>query len=395
MIYSKRVRITEEKSHEVALKEMEEFRDSLEYPTHIEMLVDVYMKLPDKIKKELDGFKSRSTACDTYDTHINVSPLGRGIYFGISLNGNKLFTLKDFTILKNCSQMFCITCKTPWDWSTGKIVTNGPLHNPHYYEWMRKTGGGAAPRNPLDVPCGGFPTAWELVRMPRGLPSSISSIFYEFHRICQELQGISTQNYQHHVNNDSTNAINIRFLLNKFDEKHWGKLLATNEKIRKRDAEIQEVLGAFRMVAVELINRVHNYHDMTRRSFTELTLGEAQTNLIELGVMIKELVLMINSAMEKISRSFHYSVPCIEYYSSTVERRNYYRIVIKNFSNKAITRNNKHDDSDEEELKEELDTSRNTVVPQVEVPHPTEVLLDEECEYIDRAIMRALLDGHI
>lgn len=426
MIYSKRVRITEEKSKESALKEMEEFRETLEFPKHIEMLVDVYMKLSDKIKKELHGFKSSGASLVKFDmlnTHINVAPIGRGVYFGISLNGNKLFALKDFTTLKNCNQMFCITCKTPWDWNTGKIVTSGPLHNPHYYEWMRKTGGGAAPRNPLDVPCGGFPMAWELIAMPRGTRASFSNIFYEFHRICQELQQISTQNYQHHMNNDSTNAINIRFLLNEFDEKHWGKLLASNEKIRKRDAEIQEVLGAFRMVAVELINRVQNYRDEKTRRFNELPIPEIEKNLTELGVMIQELVMMINNAMKKISTSFHYSVPCIEYYKSENEKRNYYRIQTINYSAKAGKRGAK-EDTDDEELKEELDTSRNTVLPSSsaaasitpsitpsssaasnivrvtykevhEEVHPTERMIQEEMEYIERAIMRAVINGTI
>lgn len=40
-----------------------------------------------------------------------------------------------------CSQMWCIDCHTAFDWTTGKIV-NGVVHNPHYYEFLRKQGGG-------------------------------------------------------------------------------------------------------------------------------------------------------------------------------------------------------------------------------------------------------------
>jgi len=53
--------------------------------------------------------------------------------------------------IDGCDQMWCVQCHTAFSWRTGRIETN--IHNPHYYEWMRRTGG-EVPRNPLDVPCG-------------------------------------------------------------------------------------------------------------------------------------------------------------------------------------------------------------------------------------------------
>jgi len=51
------------------------------------------------------------------------------------------------TKIDGCSQMFCTIegCHSLFDWNTGKVETVG--HNPHYYEWMRKTGQ-ALPRRP-------------------------------------------------------------------------------------------------------------------------------------------------------------------------------------------------------------------------------------------------------
>jgi len=230
-----------------------------------------------------------------------------------------------------CSQMWCITCQTPWDWNTGKIVTSGPLHNPLYYEWLRRTGG-SVPRNPADVPCGGYPHAWNLVRHPKGMKHAISDKYFEFHRICNELQDISQRQYRTHMDDESVNNIHVRFLLQDYDEKYWGKHLAINEKKRKRDSEIQEVFAAFRMVAVELINRVQLYSDKYHRTFTQLPIPSAEQFINELDVEIQELLRMINDALRTISISYSYSVPFISQIGCNSDDLIYYRVVIKNFS---------------------------------------------------------------
>jgi len=227
-----------------------------------------------------------------------------------------------------CSQMWCISCQTPWDWTTGKIVTNGIIHNPHYYEWMKRNGG-AAPRNPADIPCGGYPTVWELRRMPKGINPHISNKFHEFHRICQELQDISERGYRSHIDNATTSGINVKFLLGDFDEKRWGQNLAKTEKKRKRDNEVQEIFVAFRMVAVELINRVQNYDDGTIRNFSLLTAFNAEKFINNLDIEIQALIIMINDALRNVSTSYCYSVPYINMDGG------YYGVKTKNFASEV------------------------------------------------------------
>jgi hypothetical protein len=227
-----------------------------------------------------------------------------------------------------CSQMWCISCQTPWDWTTGKIVTNGIIHNPHYYEWMKRNGG-AAPRNPADIPCGGYPTVWELRRMPKGINPHISNKFHEFHRICQELQDISERGYRSHIDNATTSGINVKFLLGDFDEKRWGQNLAKTEKKRKRDNEVQEIFVAFRMVAVELINRIQNYDDGTIRNFSLLTAFNAEEFINNLDIEIQALIIMINDALRNVSTSYCYSVPYINMDGG------YYGVKTKNFASEV------------------------------------------------------------
>ncbi|MFM2228058.1 MAG: hypothetical protein RL664_1401, partial [Bacteroidota bacterium] len=144
-------------------------------------------------------------------------------------------------------------------------------------------------------------------------------------------QEISERSYRSHFDNDTTNAINVKFLLNDCDEKHWGQLLAKNERKRKRDYEVQEIFAAFRMVAVELISRIQTYrmpsikpeNMSTTETLVQLqVLEEFIKNVL---VEIDELIIMINNALKQISINYSYTVP-------NISTGTYYSIKHKNFS---------------------------------------------------------------
>ena len=301
--------------------------------------VDEYIKLEEYIKEALVGYKIKPFT----EMKITVNEVGPGEYFGWKVDCNSRFLLNDTTILKNCDQMFCISCQTPWSWTTGKVVTGGVIHNPHYYEWMKRNGV-TAPRNPADVPCGGYPNAWELRRMPKGLPTKVSNKFFEFHRICQMLQYISERTYRSHIDQNTITDINVKFLLGDFDETRWGQQLGKNERKRKRDSEIQEIFAAFRMVAVELLNRVQNYRseDGKITNFTLLPVLEAEKFLKALDIEIDALISMINDALRNVSISYSYSVPYIAMDGA------YYAIKTKNFSDEVKKRRGIKDEPLEE-----------------------------------------------
>jgi hypothetical protein len=114
------------------------------------IIVDDYLKLDNEFKSKLHGFKIINSKCLL--NSIEVLPVGKGNYYGWTVNSNNRFLLNDFTVVKNCDQMWCTQCHTAFSWKTGKLEKN--IHNPHFYEWQRKNGGGAAPRNPGDIECG-------------------------------------------------------------------------------------------------------------------------------------------------------------------------------------------------------------------------------------------------
>ena len=113
--------------------------------------VNDYLHLTNDVRLKYKGFKKQNNII--YDkSDIQVNKKGTSHYYGWTLEHDSLFVLPDNTVVHNCDQMWCTQCHTAFSWRTGAIQNN--IHNPHYYEWLRRTNGGEAPRNPEDVPCG-------------------------------------------------------------------------------------------------------------------------------------------------------------------------------------------------------------------------------------------------
>ena len=56
--------------------------------------------------------------------------------------------------IDGCNQMWCTQCHTGFCWRTGRVESN--VHNPHYFEWLRRTRVGGQPeRAEGDFQCGG------------------------------------------------------------------------------------------------------------------------------------------------------------------------------------------------------------------------------------------------
>ena len=160
-----------------------------------------------------------------------------------------------------------------------------------------------------------------------------------------------------------------------------------NEKKRKRDAEIQEVLGAFRMVAVELINRVQNYSEKGVPTFYQMHPFDAEKYLKELHVEITALITMINDAMKNVSTSYSYSVPYIVSEWSEREDTVHYFVRTKNLAMESRKKRQKQD----EETVEKVEKVEQEAQDEQEAHHldAPEDEMDEQ-EQLQRALIASL-----
>jgi hypothetical protein len=194
---------------------------------------------------------------DWLKTMINVKPVGRGTYYGWNVGGNHRFALKDVTSCLNCDQMFCTECHTAFSWNTGAVV-NGVIHNPHYYEYLRKLGNGTAPRNAGDVPCGGVPYYAHLQRAITGFTRPEQYIIMCIHRITSEIADQRIQIYQAQFNVNDNGDLGVLYLMKEIDKAVMKAELAKRELKRNKHLAIRAVLEMFVTTSTMMLNNLVN-----------------------------------------------------------------------------------------------------------------------------------------
>lgn len=200
--------------------------------------------------------------------------------------------------IDGCDQMWCTECHTAFSWTTGKVV-NGVVHNPHYYEFLRQQGGGAAPRVAGDLPCGGVPYYHVLMTNMRGLPASIINEVSEAHRTISEVNDQRVGQYQGAFTQEDNGDLGVRYLLREITKEEMKKELAKRESKRNKQMAIRAILEMFALTGAEMLQR------FTRDP--KLTLTQAQEVVTEL----RALRDYANDSLYKISQVKGVSVPQI------------------------------------------------------------------------------------
>ena len=145
-----------------------------------------------------------------------------------------------------CDQMFCVNdgCNVAFSWNTGELIS-GVIHNPHYYEWVRRNNSGAVPVNP--IACDQRVEYLELHHAMKNVYThSIHMILVsKIHQSLGDIQYARLPSFPDTRNIHIFKELHCEFLLNRIDETAWRQSMFLKENNFEKKQSIGLVLRTF------------------------------------------------------------------------------------------------------------------------------------------------------
>jgi hypothetical protein len=188
--------------------------------------------------------------------------------------------------------MWCTQCHTAFSWRTGQIETT--VHNPHYYEWLRRTQG-SVPRNPMDMPCGENRlngNVWRNIHQMMGY-KNLNLVNVALHKYCitkmtnieryvLHYRMVSIPRLQAFDYEKNNRELRISYLLNKIEPDIMKIMFQRAEKKTMKDAEMREVYQMICNTGEDIIFRFFAYIEgLTTNSAFNANILDEMDNMLE------------------------------------------------------------------------------------------------------------------
>ena len=169
-------------------------------------------------------------------------------------------------------------CQVTFSWNSGKIIITQTIHNPHYYEYMRKNQSNRdILRNPGDVLCGGIIQYNQL--------NSILRCIIEYRNVIKDSKYISLINNRgivinriltdihremNHFNNidlvsmrtrvtrlDNNDEDTVKYIRNLITREELSKLIIKNDIMKRKSHKVLQIYELISIVSIEGFNSIY------------------------------------------------------------------------------------------------------------------------------------------
>jgi hypothetical protein len=178
--------------------------------------------------------------------------------------------------IDGCDMMFCVECHTSFSWKSGRIET-GVIHNPHYFEWLRKNGG-EIERNPNEIRCGREIDQYFIREMMKRM-EKIPKVFNKdlCRRVCNmgraliHMRHIDLERFSYNIITDNID-LRVQYMQNMMNDEEFKRKLQIREKQNNKKEEYRNILTMFINCQTEIFYRIFEEigHAYTLKSWNEI-----------------------------------------------------------------------------------------------------------------------------